>query len=170
MGYSNDGMWGCGERPQKGDVVRCVANCYMSIKRDETRVVFSVRDGNIELENSKRTTPYGTSFYKASSFELVERRTPPYQIQPQEKKMTQYLHLALLTDGEGFSWSELADQINENVLPVKYMAGTSLEELKARIKIRIENNPDELWVILGGMGTASGKRRPAVDVKFTHLA
>lgn len=184
MAYSKDGMWGCGAQPREGDIVKCIANCYTSIRVGEQRVVLAVRDGNIELANYKRDpSGWKTSFYKSASFELVSRpvdykemveRAKNFVARSQldavikhgENRMNQYLHVAILTDGDGFSWPDLADRINSDPLSIHIVAATSGEELKARIKARIETYPDEVWVILGGMSVASGKRRPSVDVTF----
>lgn len=169
MPYSKNGRWAGGDFPQKGDIVRCVSTAYTGVRRGDKRVVLDVDDGCILLWNEQ--SPHNKkSPYKASSFELVSRAAPYQQLVTQgEKKMAQYIHVAILTDGDGFSWSELAKQINSNVVDFDMMADTDGTVLKERLKARIEHNPDEVWIMLGGHTIASGKRRPAVDVNFRSL-
>lgn len=189
MPYSKQQWWGGGEYPREGDIVKCVSTKYSSVGVGEQRVVLGVRDNCIELVNYLRD-PAGwkTSHYKSEGFELVSRpanykemveRAKNFVSRSQldavikhgEKKVTQYLHVAFRTDGEGFNWAYLAANINTNSpadIPMM-VAATSGEELKQRIKARIEQHPDEVWVLLGGHGVASGKRRPAVDVTFRSL-
>lgn len=179
MPYSWKGVYGAGEIPQKGDIVRCVATAYTSVRYGDRRVVQGVDDGCIILVNV--ASPHGTSPYKASSFELVSRSaqlveqgrhaTARQQFQAVvtqgEPKVAQYLHVAYRIPGERSEWATTAALIRGGDLMV--VSSTSGEKLKEEIKIRIENYPDEAWVILGGMAIASGKRRPAVDVTFRSL-
>jgi hypothetical protein len=157
----------------EGDLVRCKDYGYSSIRYNGLAKVLRVEDGCIVLDN--RDSPYGTSPFKASNFQLVRRAVPKvpdalhawtHQLEQQEKK---YMHVAIRTDGEGFSPSHLATQINSNELSSRIIADTNATALKEKIKARIEIYPDEVWIILGGHTVASGKRRPAVDVSFRPL-
>lgn len=168
MPYSWKGVYGAGEEPQKGDIVRCRVNCYCGVHQGDVRIVLEVEDGAIWLKNNR--SPYkGQSRYRASSFELINRAASYQQLaaqgQPQE---TKYMHIAI-RQHDGFSYDELVKQINTNPLSLDFIADTNGAALKQRVQARIEANPDEVWLILGGHTVASGKRRPAVDVSFRSL-
>lgn len=151
----------------EGDIVRCMDSDYSSIRRGETATVLCVEDGCIVLNN--RDSPHGTSPFKASNFGLAHRASTFAQDQPQERQEKKYMHFAIRTDGEGFSFDQLAKQINDNQLACHIIADTNGADLKQKIRARIETFPDEVWLILGGHTIASGKRRPSVDVSFRSV-
>lgn len=163
MAYSWKGVHGAGEEPQKGDIVRCISTAYVGVRYGDKRVVQGVDDGCVILHNF--ASPHGTSPYKASSFELVARQGYQHQVGKQE---TKYMHIAI-KQYDGFSFTDLAHQINKNGMDFDMLADTNGAALKQRVQARIEANPDEVWLILGGQTIASGRRRPSVDVSFRSL-
>lgn len=138
-----------GRRIYVGDYVECLVD-YPSLEKGQRRRVQDIIAGCIKLRND---TEYGASVYRPARFKRVSQHNPAhrnailfkqveYVFHNQEKKPMFHIAIAII---EGQDWNELAHIVN--TVRGAYMADTSADALKEKIRIRLSKYPDEKWLI-----------------------
>lgn len=92
---------------QKGDVVECIANHYISYSRGERAVVLEVKNHLITLVNPY--CDYGKSDYASENWKFISRPERNKQIMATEK--TKYFGVRLDTSVTGSEFLLLTDQV-----------------------------------------------------------
>jgi len=133
-----------GNEARPGDWVTCISSQYSSIREGERRQVIRVEEDNIVMKN--RDCLHGTSPYRSRNFVLINRA------QPKQEKNSMF-HIAVQCADKAYAptYSELVEAINHGGTGFPMMiADTSGDALKEKVRVRIEKNPSERWVLLSG--------------------
>ncbi len=133
-----------GNRIYGGDYVECRIAHYASIRRGERRRVQRIENGRIVLNNNG--SPHGTSPYRVCHFKLAERHHAWHKTQEATMaKNTLYVAVRI----NDMSYQQVAHALNSN-MQMEAEARTSYEELQAFLRMRIQCNPIERWLVLTG--------------------
>lgn len=139
-----------GSRIYVGDYVRAEVDHYKSVRRGEQRRVYGIEDGCIVLHNDQRRWPHQTSPFRSYNFKLAGRHHPWHKQQDNPVAKIA-IYIAIRTDGDNFQ--QMADRIDsfkpmhDLGMSALIMSETSLNLLKERLTKRIQDHPEETWLI-----------------------
>jgi len=137
-----DRIFDCDGKPMYvGDYVECRTDGYPSMPMGQRRRIQEIVNGCIVLANN---TEYGYSNYTPTNFRRASQHSPQHK-----KEQKVMLHIAIRTT-PNFDYAALAIALNDVTAPIHFLADTSQDALKEKLRVRIGLHPDEKWLILSG--------------------
>ncbi len=127
--------------PRVDDVVECLVDEYVGVKKGQRRKVKKVIPGkNTLIQLKNKESDYGTSDYKASNFKLIYRPTRQEDSMPAPQK-TKYFALRLDSEGLSTAFLDFKDA-NDDQTTLRNSKSEVLEDIKSMIEA------GQKWIIL----------------------